>query len=60
MPKTEARGVTAYDLDKIIEQGTIADEHPIIQQLVLSRIKEMAGIINARLFDLSRPLVGDP
>lgn len=40
----ETRELTQYDLDKMIEQGTFMSEHPIIQQLAVQRIAELAKI----------------
>lgn len=31
------RELTAYDLDKMIAEGTVMDQHPIIQQLAAHR-----------------------
>lgn len=40
----ETRELTLYDLDKMIEQGTIAEQHWLIQELAHQRLKQMAGV----------------
>lgn len=40
MSETNTRELTRLDLDNMIAEGTVSQQHPLIQQLAANRIRE--------------------
>lgn len=49
--------LTAYDLDKMIAEGTVKDQHPIIQQLARQRPSWVEGSDTATVMVLTQSQV---